>query len=79
MSCRTPHGVRGLKFTPKDGCCGLLYSRTPHGVRGLKYGKKDGVISRDLSHPSWGAWIEMDGTGCQPCRAVVAPLMGCVD
>ena len=56
--CRTPHGVRGLKY--------LAYrarrkvdSRTPHGVRGLKllhFTRKRGGIQ---SHPAWGAWIEI--------------------
>ena len=33
--CRTPHGVRGLKFTIK-GHAAAGGRRTPHGVRGLK-------------------------------------------
>ena len=32
---RTPHGVRGLKYTEKDVIV-LADGRTPHGVRGLK-------------------------------------------
>ena len=33
---RTPHGVRGLKYTIRRKHM-VLQSRTPHGVRGLKY------------------------------------------
>ena len=35
ISGRTPHGVRGLKYTEKDVIV-LADGRTPHGVRGLK-------------------------------------------
>ncbi len=39
---RTPHGVRGLKFTPFRHSQPPSGGRTPHGVRGLKcnYNKK---------------------------------------
>ena len=36
MQCRTPHGVRGLKF-PVVLAFASVDRRTPHGVRGLKY------------------------------------------
>ena len=32
-----------------------------------------------LSHPSWGAWIEMHGMIATLSPGFVAPLMGCVD
>lgn len=34
--CRTPHGVRGLKYSGNNPCT-HLQCRTLHGVRGLKY------------------------------------------
>ena len=34
--------------------------RTPRGVRGLKYGTYDIRYIRKLSHPSRGAWIEIN-------------------
>ena len=34
--CRTPHGVRGLKFNPHPRH-NQVFRRTPHGVRGLKF------------------------------------------
>ena len=36
VCCRTPRGVRGLKFRRSAGWV-LRRSRTPRGVRGLKY------------------------------------------
>ena len=33
--------------------------RTPHGVRGLKSPIRGIFLCHDLSHPAWGAWIEM--------------------
>ena len=35
-SCRTPHGVRGLKCLALAMPDELAQRRTPHGVRGLK-------------------------------------------
>ena len=34
--------------------------RTPHGVRGLKLCSGIRRIVINLSHPAWGAWIEID-------------------
>ena len=56
---RTPHGVRGLKFSRLKG---IRYQacRTPHGVRGLKYLLIYSIYYIDLlSHPTRGAWIEI--------------------
>ena len=36
------------------------YSRTPHGVRGLKYMGVHVAVRFTKSHPSRGAWIEID-------------------
>ena len=60
-SCRTPHGVRGLKYL--HGAHDVhQFSRTPHGVRGLKYVGAGDIHAGVKSHPSRGAWIEM----CRP-------------
>ena len=34
--CRTPHGVRGLKYLESAHAVFESQGRTPHGVRGLK-------------------------------------------
>ena len=36
-ACRTPHGVRGLKYGLNEERVLEDARRTPHGVRGLKY------------------------------------------
>ena len=57
---RTPHGVRGLKshrFWPKPK---PNLRRTPHGVRGLKYLSGRHYDTAIQSHPSRGAWIEIE-------------------
>ena len=58
---RTPHGVRGLKFLANaiESNCSR---RTPHGVRGLKSVQVDAHALRVVSHPSRGAWIEIDNS-----------------
>ena len=58
MLSRTPHGVRGLKFSFLHGIL-ALFRRTPHGVRGLKFNPHPRHNQVFLSHPAWGAWIEM--------------------
>ena len=58
---RTPHGVRGLKFERLDGIIGVA-GRTPHGVRGLKFETANTPRDPGQSHPSRGAWIEIDIT-----------------
>ena len=35
--------------------------RTPHGVRGLKFRRCRRLGARALSHPTRGAWIEIEG------------------
>ena len=76
--CRTPHGVRGLKFYRSSRVVADI-CRTPHGVRGLKYtgGAVGGTYNK--SHPAWGAWIEMSLAAALGVSVDVAPRMGCVD
>ena len=59
VCCRTPRGVRGLKFEYE--AVNFAYTRrTPRGVRGLKFsGVWYFVIICNSSHPSRGAWIEI--------------------
>ena len=35
--CRSPHGERGLKYTPDVGKADSTEGRSPHGERGLKF------------------------------------------
>ena len=54
--------------------------RTPRGVRGLKYGRPRQYHLWAKSHPSRGAWIEMEkGIMAGRDADAVAPLAGCVD
>ncbi len=58
-TCRTPQGVRGLKFFVDEAGLEWDNSRTPQGVRGLKSeGPADDGAGR-RSHPARGAWIEI--------------------
>ena len=50
--------MRGLKFQRVDAVAGTL-RRTPHGVRGLKFRPPGQHQDTDRSHPSRGAWIEI--------------------
>ena len=60
VCCRTPRGVRGLKYgyslqAQEDE------RRTPRGVRGLKFDVTQSSMYFDVvSHPSRGAWIEIN-------------------
>ena len=56
--CRTPHGVRGLKFAAPVKIA-FPKGRTPHGVRGLKCAVLPRAREKAQSHPAWGAWIEI--------------------
>ena len=53
--------------------------RTPHGVRGLKYEGGQATHREGMSHPSRGAWIEIQWSHLCFHRPSVAPLTGCVD
>ena len=77
--CRTPHGVRGLKFQGAYSLLDLSIGRTPHGVRGLKYFVIVFQRIRQQSHPSRGAWIEIAVYTVSASISAVAPLTGCVD
>ena len=79
VCCRTPRGVRGLKFV-----FGLERGEgvRSHPSRGAWI--EIGVLmtstsNTSASHPSRGAWIEIPGWRSGPLRANVAPLAGCVD
>ena len=54
-------------------------SRTPHGVRGLKFLVSFVVLSGLKSHPTRGAWIEIQGRWIVMPPEYVAPHTGCVD
>ena len=41
--CRSPHGERGLKYTPDVGKADSTEGRSPHGERGLKCDTKGRV------------------------------------
>ena len=81
---------------------GKVCCRTPRGVRGLKYGIQKLLVAHGPSHPSRGAWIEMENIhitatirfgrtprGVRGLKSwstmgataitTVAPLAGCVD
>ena len=76
---RTPRGVRGLK-SRSGGGGRFVPCRTPRGVRGLKYGRPRQAGTPMPSHPSRGAWIEMEkGIMAGRDADAVAPLAGCVD
>ena len=55
MVSRTPHGRNNHPRNTRAFC-----SRTPHGVRGLKSPQVEERLERSWSHPSRGAWIEID-------------------
>ena len=56
---RTPHGVRGLKFSLEVAIMSAPPRRTPHGVRGLKFPLWTQRLKSLWSHPARGAWIEI--------------------
>ena len=79
VTSRTPYGVRGLKFRRNKGGDACA-SRTPYGVRGLKLRTATMSIRRNyLSHPVWGAWIEIGNRRDSELGCCVAPRTGCVD
>ena len=76
---RTPRWVRGLKLkkmkeisyikevAPHDGCVDWNTGKTIHDDR------------TDESHPTMGAWIEIEDRPCKCWNYCVAPHDGCVD
>ena len=64
-TCRTPHGVRGLKLQAVHSV--VRYGgRTPHGVRGLKYGKSLVLTTASAGRTPHGVrglkYVKMGGT-----------------
>ena len=57
---RTPHGVRGLKSPRRRKRSSWRCNRTPHGVRGLKSLHLNHERFPRRSHPTRGAWIEIN-------------------
>ena len=79
MGCRTPHGVRGLKFVLTERKT-RQESRTPHGVRGLKcqcVGSKHLHLLSRTPHGVRG--LKFTSTGLEFVSLEVAPHTGCVD
>ena len=58
---------------------GKVCCRTPRGVRGLKSTWAVVLADGEESHPSRGAWIEIDAHRLGLLKRDVAPLAGCVD
>ena len=77
--CRTPPGVRGLKYQGKTEFTNQ-YCRTPPGVRGLKYGKINVAVNGKAGRTPPGVrglkYLAGDG---ERRGATVAPHPGCVD
>ena len=67
-----------MKCKAGDAVC-IAIGRTPHGVRGLKLLSVRALYANALSHPAWGAWIEMTRSRADSTPSPVAPRMGCVD
>ena len=59
VCCRTPRGVRGLKYAVSTAEAAIAARRTPRGVRGLKFANLRIFNRGNESHPSRGAWIEI--------------------
>ena len=68
-----------MKFVVANCASIPTQRRTPRGVRGLKCMESAVEVAAEVSHPSRGAWIEIE-TGCLDWKMEkVAPLAGCVD
>ena len=78
MICRTPQGVRGLKWKKWSV---WTTENMSHPARGawieILFDARKLVIK--ASHPARGAWIEMTKASSGPLPAAVAPRKGCVD
>ena len=77
--CRTPHGVRGLKYL-----CDLVEDfasirRTPHGVRGLKYAGFPVECFDDGRTPHGVRGLKCFRNEKLHRHYHVAPRTGCVD
>ena len=63
MHGRTPRWVRGLKYGYMYLALYDFYGRTPRWVRGLKFSDYLILFNRTRvapSHPTMGAWIEIE-------------------
>ena len=79
MYCRTPHGVRGLKFFTSRLFATIIKS---HPARGAWIEIIDFVpikVYNLTSHPARGAWIEIFFIVSLLYYTFVAPRTGCVD
>ena len=77
--CRTPRGVRGLKFCNKKLVAKCVMS---HPSRGAWIEIPRAFSANEnarQSHPSRGAWIEIRSPRFERRAPPVAPLAGCVD
>ena len=77
--CRTPLGVRGLKYFWAER---LKLVWESHPAWGAWIEIHDSLLHSLLqlpSHPAWGAWIEIGIWRSSVCRGQVAPRLGCVD
>ena len=72
---RAPHGARGLKSLSAS-LCKLCYRRAPHGARGLKSFAASVSVTRAVSRPTRGAWIEISPTCSIPRPATSRPTRG---
>ena len=54
----------------------MSLSRTPHGVRGLKLISSALSGCREMSHPAWGAWIEIIPTNATEVFVKSHPAWG---
>ena len=79
VCCRTPRGVRGLKFMGAEYYDDEYMSHPSRGAW-IEIGRYL-MTSRcgPLSHPSRGAWIEIPFRLAVMMLSTVAPLAGCVD
>ena len=75
---RTPRWVRGLKYKGQNPQP-VHQGRTPRWVRGLKSRSSIKIYQKLKSHPTMGAWIEIDEFWTSFCSVFVAPHDGCVD
>ena len=78
-SGRTPHGVRGLKFSGVEPPDPPDPRRTPHGVRGLKLEDVKDTLDAGGRTPHGVRGLKLRRTNEVRGREGVAPHTGCVD
>ena len=74
--CRSPHGERGLKSWYREVRNSTDRGRSPHGERGLKFCVVGIRISRHLSLPTRGAWIEIVTSPQEDAESMSLPTRG---